>query len=380
MVDPQDIIAKYNSFAALDTGGAEHITKPGVRGYPGLPAGIALLRTRADIGGERLLDATLTGGVLANEARERGHKGGVAVAEPSMAALRCAQRALDGRDVELSAGTSWYVPRQSFEHIYLAPATDRGTARVEAELVGAHAALAAGGNADIVMHKDQGAKRYERFAKELFGHGEIVAKERGWRLVRLAKRIDEQHTVKPIEFEAAGLQLAAEPGVFAAGKLDPGTKLLLDTLDLGQLAGRRVLDLGCGYGILALKVSLAGAEVTALDDDLTAVRSTYANAMRYGLDVRCLHSDLDSALKQDESFDVVLTNPPFHVARQVQLPVSLAFLAVALKHLRQGGVMVLVANQALGYERYLAAWGDTSLLAAERGFKVLSVVNCRGPQ
>ena len=136
------------------------------------------------------------------------------------------------------------------------------------------------------------------------------------------------------------------------------------------LQAQNVLDLGCGYGLLALKASLAGASVTALDDDLLAVRSTHQNAERYGLDVRALHSDVDSEIK-GEVFGAALMNPPFHVGKQVALEVPRAFLAAAHEHLRPGGVLTLVANKALPYEQDLARWGAFETLATNKQFKVL---------
>ena len=223
------------------------------------------------------------------------------------------------------------------------------------------------------MHKDQGAKRYEKLAKELFGELDVLAKEGGWRLVRAKKVKREGLEVSPLQFSAADLTLQAEPGVFAAGKLDPGTARFLDAVRLAAFAGQRVLELGCGYGVIALKASLAGAAVTATDDDLLAVRSTHRNAAHYGADVRVLHSDVDSEL-QDETFDAVLMNPPFHVGKQVVMDVPGAFLAAAYERLKPGGTLTLVANQALPYERELEKFASWETLFVDGQFKVLRAI------
>ncbi len=317
------------------------------------------------------LDLSATAGGLALSVKAQN----TVVLESSRAALRCATQTLKGQShCELAAGLSWDAEPESFESSWLLPATDKGTARVIADLNGTYTALKAGGRLVMLMHKDQGAKRYEKQAAQLFGGLDVIAKDGGWRLSQLQKRQSGTATNQLLEFEASGLRLVSEPGVYAAGKLDPGTALLLDSYDTTTLQGKNVLDLGCGYGLLALKASLAGGAVTAVDDDLAAVRSTHQNAQEYGLDIRVLHSDINSELKDSENFDTILTNPPFHRGKQVVLEVPQAFIAAARKHLKPGGELVMVANKALSYEPLLAQFAHFETLAVNASFKVLRAV------
>ena len=218
-----------------------------------------------------------------------------------------------------------------------------------------------------------GGREERRGVPRPVGEVEVVAKDGGWRLVRARKLKPETLAVEKISFSAAALMLSADPGVFAAGKLDPGTARLLEAVRFEDYAGKRVLDMGCGYGLIALKASLAGAAVTAVDDDLLAVRSAHHNAGRYGADVRALHSDVDSEL-QDETFDAVLMNPPFHVGKQVVMDVPQAFLAAAYERLTSGGTLTLVANRALPYERELVGFASWETLHSDVQFKVLRAI------
>lgn len=364
-----ELLQNYHTLEPRNLAGGTVFTKPGVRGYPEFPGGAGLPIDKAEVGG-KIVDATGSAGAVAFALA--GAADEVTVLETSRAALRCAQLTFkDNLRVTLAAGAVWDAPANKADTVLLLPATDRGNARVAAELAGAHAALRDGGTVYVAMHKDSGAKRYEKLVANIFGNVEVVAKSGGWRLARALKHSSEAQAVGLHEFEAAGLNLVAEPGVYAAGKLDPGTALLLETFDFSSATAKRVLDLGCGYGILALKASLAGAEVTALDDDLSAVRSTHRNARAYGLDLRPLHSDVNSELKEDERFDLVLMNPPFHVGKGVRLELPHAFIAAAYRHLAPGGELVLVANQALAYERLLARYAYWETLTTAGGFKVL---------
>lgn len=352
-------------------------TKPGVRAYPDLHEGVSLLLNYLDFSGEVFVDATGSAGAVAAGLSQT--LSDVTVLEGSRAALACAQKTFESSEISLSAGAPWNASPKWPDIICLIPATDRGTARVRAELLGAFNALNEGGAAYMIMHKDQGAKRYEKLAASLFGEVSVLAKKGGWRLARAVKHSSSttstfENALAAVRFEAAGLKLEAEPGVYAAGKLDPGTAVLLDAFVFEGLSGRRVLDMGCGYGLLALKAALAGAEVTAVDDDLTAVRSAYKNAKTYGLDIRPLHSDIISELKEDSSFDVCLMNPPFHVGKVVRLELPHAFIAGAHKVLKTGGELVLVANRALAYEPLLNYFAYRETLTETKTFKVLRAI------
>lgn len=364
-----EVLETYHTLQALNQGGLLVYSKAGVRDHGVASAALELL-LGLELSG-KLLDATFTAGRLAAAKYKTCSE--VVVIETSRAALRAASKTFAPvMNVKLAATPLWDDPGE-FDHVLLIPQTDKGTARVEAELRGAFTQLQPGGVIHMVMHKDQGAKRYERLAKRLFGQAEVIAKRDGWRLTRAVRKEAASYEIQPLEFQLADLTLQAAPGVYAAGKLDPGTAFLLEVFDIQTVLVKSVLDMGCGYGLISLKAALAGAAVTALDDDLLAVRATYQNAKRYGLDIRCLHSDINSQLA-DETFDLVLMNPPFHIAKQVRLELPTAFIAAAYAHLKPGAELVLVANKALPYEKLLAAFSHWETIATNSSFKVLRAV------
>jgi 16S rRNA (guanine1207-N2)-methyltransferase len=317
----------------------------------------------------------VTGGKFALNVLQTKRAKEVVIVESSRATLRALQKSFErSPDVNLLAGALWDVPKSRADVVFFLPQTDKGNARVEADFVGACNSLRLDGEAFFVMHKDQGAKRYEKLAETLFGEVEVLDKEDGWRLCKAIRRVEKMYEIEKHLFSVLDLKLQAEPGVYAAGKLDPGTAFLLQTYDMTTLAGKKVLDLGCGYGPLSLKAALADAAVTALDDDLLAVRSTHVNAEHYGLDIRTLHSDVNSELHDDERFDVVITNPPFHLGKQVILDIPEAFIAAAYKHLVPGGELFLVANKALAYQNLLEHFAYWETLAISQSFKVLRAI------
>jgi 16S rRNA (guanine1207-N2)-methyltransferase len=139
-------------------------------------------------------------------------------------------------------------------------------------------------------------------------------------------------------------------------------------------AGERVLDLGCGAGALgtvAARRSGTGRVVLA-DADAEAVRSAARTAAAAGAaNAVALTSDVAGAVLA-ERFDVVVTNPPFHVGKSTDLDVPRQFILDAWDVLAPGGRLYLVANRTLPYERTIfQRFGNVAAAHDGPRFKVL---------
>jgi 16S rRNA (guanine1207-N2)-methyltransferase len=350
--------------------------KPGVRHHPDLPAGLNLFRKELPRQAGPVLDASGGAGAAALVARHAGLQ--ASVRESSAAALRCALATHEHTGVRVEAELPWVdsALQAGLATLLLAPPGDKGNWRVQAELAGAARLLAAGGTLLAVMHRDSGAKRYEKLAAQYFSDSEVIGRDSGWRLLRATGAQEGPAVEASREFRVPGFEfdLTVLPGVYGAGKLDPGSALLLQHAGLASLQGASVLDLGCGYGILALAAAAAGASVTAVDDDLAAVRSCSLNLARNALAGTVLHSDVDSALPAGQRFDLILMNPPFHVGKGVRLELPEAFIDAAWRRLARKGVLWLVANRAQPYEEMLQGWSKVERVADQNGFKVIRAV------
>ena len=167
-------------------------------------------------------------------------------------------------------------------------------------------------------------------------------------------------------------EVRSRPGVFSWDRPDPGSELLIETLQLD--GARRVLDLGCGSGLLGAAAGRREprAEVVCVDVDFDALASTRrtlaANGVT-GAEVRPVDVTRDSG---DGSFDVVLSNPPFHAGVPADVDLPHAFFSYAASSLRRGGTAWFVANRHLPYEAALRMrFGAVEIAREERGYKVL---------
>jgi 16S rRNA (guanine1207-N2)-methyltransferase len=166
------------------------------------------------------------------------------------------------------------------------------------------------------------------------------------------------------------LELETDSGVFSPGRLDPGTRLLLETAPPPPAAAD-LLDLGCGYGPLALAMARRspGSRVWAVDVNRRALELCARNAARAGLPaVRAVAPD-DPGLPGQ--FQLIWSNPPIRVGK----PALHALLTGWLARLAPGGAAYLVVQRNLGsdsLQRWLAESGwPAQRVAARAGYRVL---------
>jgi 16S rRNA (guanine1207-N2)-methyltransferase len=189
-----------------------------------------------------------------------------------------------------------------------------------------------------------------------------------------AERPDAPHRpgVVQVVLPDLHLALATDSGVFSPTRLDPGTRLLIETAPPPPATGN-LLDLGCGYGPLALVLAARSpaATVWATDVNSRALELCRRNAATAGLDrVRCV-SPADPAIAA--SFDLIWSNPPIRIGKTALHDL----LATWLARLAPAGTAFLVVQRNLGsdsLQRWLAETGWAADRAAARsGYRVLRV-------
>ncbi|NNG35201.1 class I SAM-dependent methyltransferase [Nakamurella aerolata] len=191
----------------------------------------------------------------------------------------------------------------------------------------------------------------------------------------------------PAQASTISIELAGRPvtlhtadGVFSGRRLDQGTAVLLDVADaqLPPPGAGNLLDLGCGYGPIALWMALQtpGATVWAVDVNDRALELTAANAAELGLDN--VRASRPEDVPADVRFDRIMSNPPIRVGKQALHDI----LAGWLPRLTRDGDADLVVNRNLGADS-LAGWLSrqgylVEKLASRKGFRVLQVTATAG--
>lgn len=170
------------------------------------------------------------------------------------------------------------------------------------------------------------------------------------------------------------LTVFALPAVFSSAELDGGTKLLLSTFHKADGLKGKVLDLGCGAGVIgaSLKQQFPKIKLTMSDIHAMALTSSQRTLNENSLAGEVLASDVFSHI--EERFDLIVSNPPFHDGIDTAYQAVENLIKNAKSHLNKGGELRIVANAFLPYPDLLEqAFGKFEVLAKTGKFKVYSV-------
>ncbi|NKX91749.1 methyltransferase [Sanguibacter hominis ATCC BAA-789] len=183
---------------------------------------------------------------------------------------------------------------------------------------------------------------------------------------------DERRLVS-VRLDGRDVEIETAGGIFSPGRLDLGTQVLLRSVPEPPQRGN-LLDVGCGWGPVALTLALQAPEATvwAVDVNERALDLTRRNAARLGLDNVVARRPED--VPADVRFATLWSNPPIRVGKDVLH----GLLRTWLPRLEPGAEGYLVVQRNLGADS-LQAWIDaevapgTSKAASAKGFRVLRV-------
>ncbi len=175
----------------------------------------------------------------------------------------------------------------------------------------------------------------------------------------------------------SGLRVVNHAGVFCADRLDIGTRFFLEHLPEGRGA-RRVVDLGCGNGVVGTAMALANpeAEVLFTDESFQAVASAEATYKANGVPGHAEFRVGDGLSGVSAgSVDLVLNNPPFHSHQATTDATAWRMFTGARRALGPGGELWVIGNRHLGYHVKLRrVFGNSRLVASDPKFVVLKAV------
>ncbi len=388
-------------------------TKPGLPNWDEVAPAVKLLAETISMGKvRRVLLMGCGNGVLGAVLCRQQRVGDLVLMDTNWVALRVARATMAANGF---AGVpveplQYPLPVNTYDMVAILLPKGRKLAR--RWLVEAWSSLLTGGELYLAGANSEGIQSVTKDAGSLFGNATVLAFRKGCRVVRMVK----QHTPEAasdlaltantitqadapkgeqapawtadpgiargswIEFmtEACGENFSVRslPGVFSYDQVDEGTELLLHQLTTEQVQGKRVLDFGCGYGLIGMAASHLGAErVDLLDVDQSAVDSAQENCTRNQiLNAQVRSSDVLDAVGS-ERFNLILSNPPFHAGKKVEYDITETFIAHSHFSLSPGGSLILVANRFIRYDRVMKAiFGNVGSLVETGKYHVLESV------
>ncbi|CAL2076515.1 Ribosomal RNA large subunit methyltransferase G [Tenacibaculum sp. 190524A02b] len=193
------------------------------------------------------------------------------------------------------------------------------------------------------------------FLKIAESYFDIVEQTKAWKKARLLilknpkKIIKSKSYINAITYKEKNFKQWF--GVFSSGSIDIGTQFFLENLKVSPKEVQ-VLDLACGNGVIGATVLAQNEDtkLTFIDDFNLAVESSKMNVDVLRSTFIC-DNNLESLEKH--TFDLVVSNPPFHFEYENNIEVSLNLFKEVFSCLKKTGRFVLVANKHLNYKTHL---------------------------
>ena len=309
---------------------------------------------------------------------------GAALSAERRGALRCAQSFKPMADDLQRQGYAFAGDdEQDFPLTLVLPPRQRDEAR--ALFAAAVRRTAVGGIVLASQANNEGARSGESDLRELLGDVASLSKNHCrvyWGRVPNAARESgllrqwlELDAPRPI----GDGRFLSRPGVFSWDRVDAGSALLAEHLPSGSTG--RAADLGAGWGYLSAQLLARNPDIASLDlyeAEARALSLAERNLAGAASRVALAFHWHDVAQGVPSKYDIIISNPPFHVGRADLPELGRAFIAAAARALNPGGRFWMVANRHLAYEQAMAQhFSDVRTLVVRDGFKVIEASGAR---
>lgn len=182
---------------------------------------------------------------------------------------------------------------------------------------------------------------------------------------------DMSHSRRVIPFRFLGVnyKFVSDNGVFSKDEIDDGTQLLLSCLDFSSL-NNGIVDLGCGYGVIAVIVSkITNSEVLAIDVNPRAIELTKENSDLNNVKVKAIENN--GLTNIDKLFSAIITNPPIRAGKETVY----RLFDQAYEKLKEDGVLWVVIRKQQGavsaVNKLNELFGNCLVVERKKGFWIL---------
>lgn len=276
---------------------------------------------------------------------------------------------------------SWHLPDKRHDSVVVYLPKSEPLINMVLSMV--NVITAPGGNVYIVGQKNAGIKSQTKTIERYIGNVEFSDYARHsllYQAVMARPSLNDNHLWKwaaeyTYELNNESLKIITLPGVFSYGKLDEGTRMLIEGLTVKE--NSKVLDWGCGCGIIGLvaKKIQTSSKVDMVDSNALALEATKMTMTINGLPTeRIWASDVFSDVK--DKYDLILSNPPFHSGIETDYDTVEKFISETKAHLHPKGRQRIVANAFLKYRPLIKkAFGNCEIVAENNAYKIYEAVN-----
>ncbi|MCG9581647.1 methyltransferase [Vibrio tubiashii] len=173
------------------------------------------------------------------------------------------------------------------------------------------------------------------------------------------------------------IELNNLPNVYSGESLDLGARFMLEHLPQNPDL-KHVLDLGCGNGVLSVKMGQLNPQIklTCVDESFMAVESAQQNLIANlgkEREIDCIANNcLDGMPAKD--VDLVMCNPPFHQQQAITDHIAWQMFCDAKQILSVGGQLLVIGNRHLGYDGKLSRLfgkSNVKVVASNKKFVIL---------
>ena len=185
-----------------------------------------------------------------------------------------------------------------------------------------------------------------------------------------AETPDAAHDIHDLNVSLLGqsFHFYTDAGVFSKKKVDYGSQVLLNALDLER--GKNLLDVGCGYGPLGISLAkVQGVQSTMIDINSRAIDLAKKNAERNGVVAHIFQSNIYENVS--EKFDYIISNPPIRAGKKVVHEI----IEGAFDHLNQGGSLTIVIQKKQGAPsakvKMEDVFGNSEIIRKDKGYYIL---------
>ena len=187
--------------------------------------------------------------------------------------------------------------------------------------------------------------------------------------------LKDKEKIMHSEIEGVNLSFLSNSGVFSKDKVDYGTKLLLNNIDIDGMNGD-VLDLGCGIGVIGITIKSKNNRVLV---DMVDVNERGINLSKYNMKLNGVNTNIfisDVYSNINKKYDYIITNPPIRAGKKVVEGMIIG----SYDYLKENGILYFVMRKDHGVKsliKKLNVMFKVDVIERDKGFYIVKCVKIK---